>query len=300
MDMEAIQDAYRKLGRYAMAFADGRPWDRIVCVFSVGGGMSTCDHRLEINGEAENKGGFASDPSAMWEGLDAAVFLGERMRDTSGQTVWGLTFTLYPDGKFNIEYDYERPDWYSEEDERADAERSTLDASAANTLGLRLNSLGAEIEIVDFKPDSPVSAMLSEALSWLRGQTERLGDGWGLGSETAWNLDMNEGTLRFSFADGREVTCPVQVIGTYDTTDASFLWGWDHPSVPEPLRRAARRLHESEMCRELEAFANRVTFCSEADAWAYTAAAAKLDEAIGAYRGRSGDTWVYMSIASPR
>lgn len=31
--------------------------------------------------------------------------------------IWGLTFTLYPDGKFEIEYNYDKPEDYEETDE---------------------------------------------------------------------------------------------------------------------------------------------------------------------------------------
>lgn len=49
--------------------------------------------------------------------LDAAVYLRDDILKTTGQRIWGLTFTLYPTGKFNIEYDYNKPDGYEETDE---------------------------------------------------------------------------------------------------------------------------------------------------------------------------------------
>jgi hypothetical protein len=231
----------------------------------------------------------------------AFVFIRDHLLATTGQRIWGLTFTLYPDGKFNIEYDYQRPDWYSEDDERADieAERADRAAAEAEALGLRLNRLGAEVEIHDPAAGQPGHALLVEAIGWLRDQTERLGQAWGLGSETAWHLDMHAGTLRFTFADGRERVCPVQVVGTYNTADGSFLWGWDHPSVPEPLRRAARRVCELGEAQGIEPFTTRKLACSQANAWAYAALAARLDGAAGAYRGKAGDAWVYMSFGEP-
>ena len=33
----------------------------------------------------------------------------------TGDRIWGLTFTLYPTGKFNLEYDYNKPENYEEE-----------------------------------------------------------------------------------------------------------------------------------------------------------------------------------------
>jgi hypothetical protein len=122
---------------------------------------------------------------------------------------------------------------------------------------------------------------------------------WGLGTETQWNLDMNAGQLRLSFADGREMSFPVQVVGTYNTQNGSFLWGWDHPSAPVPLRRAAQRVHDYGEEHAIERFTTRTISCSEADAWDITAAAAQLDNVTGAYRGDAGGTWVYMTFDVP-
>ena len=48
---------------------------------------------------------------------DACIFLRDNLLATTGQRIWGLIFTLYPDGKFNIEYDYNKPEGYEESDE---------------------------------------------------------------------------------------------------------------------------------------------------------------------------------------
>lgn len=43
-------------------------------------------------------------------------FRDEHLR-TTGRRIWGLTFTLYPDGKYHIEYDYRKPADYEDEPE---------------------------------------------------------------------------------------------------------------------------------------------------------------------------------------
>lgn len=47
----------------------------------------------------------------------AAEFLHDDLLRTKGQRIWGLTLTLYPTGKFNIEYDYEKSESYEKTDE---------------------------------------------------------------------------------------------------------------------------------------------------------------------------------------
>ena len=54
-----------------------------------------------------------------------------------------------------------------------------------------------------------------------------------------WAVDLEAGTIIFTSAT-KMVTAPVQVIGTYTSLDRTFLWGWDHPSIPEPRRADAR------------------------------------------------------------
>ena len=51
---------------------------------------------------------------------------------TTGARIWGLTFTLHPEGKFKIEYDYNKPEDYEETDE-------TISGDEINQ---RLRSLG--------------------------------------------------------------------------------------------------------------------------------------------------------------
>jgi hypothetical protein len=52
---------------------------------------------------------------------DAALYLRDDLLRTTGQRIWGLTFTLYPTGKFKIEYDYNKPEGHEETDETIDA-----------------------------------------------------------------------------------------------------------------------------------------------------------------------------------
>lgn len=48
---------------------------------------------------------------------DLLVALRNLMLDISENRIWGLTFTLYPNGKFEIEFDYNKPEGYEETDE---------------------------------------------------------------------------------------------------------------------------------------------------------------------------------------
>jgi hypothetical protein len=117
LKMETVEQAYEKLADYALAFVDGRAWDGVECNYKILNKMATCDHHFFKGNETENQGGFTSSSSAIWDGLEAAIFLRDDLLKTTGQRIWGLIFTLRPNGKMNIEYSYDKPDDYEETDD---------------------------------------------------------------------------------------------------------------------------------------------------------------------------------------
>jgi hypothetical protein len=68
--------------------------------------------------------GAEKTPAFDWDGIEvvnrATLFLRDDLIRTTGQRTWGMLFTLYPDGKFTIEYDYNKPEGYEETDETID------------------------------------------------------------------------------------------------------------------------------------------------------------------------------------
>ena len=110
-----------------------------------------------------------------------------------------------------------------------------------------------------------------------------------------WNVDLEAGLIRFTSAS-KTVTAPVQVIGTFNSVDGTFLWGWDHPSIPEPSRAHAQLAREFGRRHDLPLFTTRMVECTEAQAWEFTAVALYLSGAQGAYRGPAGTTMVFMTF----
>lgn len=120
---------------------------------------------------------------------------------------------------------------------------------------------------------------------------------WHLDQAAHWSVDQDAGTIVFTFDDGTVATAPVQIVGTYNRIDHTFLWGWEHPSVQRPLQRAAQRAQAFGQRSALPDFTSRKVECSEDEAWHFAAVAAHLDAAQGIYRGDSGGggPLVYMS-----
>lgn len=143
-----------------------------------------------------------------------------------------------------------------------------------------------------------VETVLARSMEHLRLKTQSHADAWGLDRIERWDADLEDGVLSFS-GPGLLVVAPLQVVGTYSTDDGSWLWGWDHPSVPEFLARDAERVRAFGEHHGLSRYANRKIQCTEEDAWQFTALACHLAEASGAYRGNSDSTLVFMTFGQP-
>jgi hypothetical protein len=145
-------------------------------------------------------------------------------------------------------------------------------------------------------PDS-VEVFVQQSIEGLKAQTAAHSATWHFGKEKSWSVDQDQGVIRFLFANGTVATAPVQIIGTYNPRSGTFLWGWDHPSVVKPLRRAAAQARSYGMKHKLARFTEREVKCTQAEAWEFTAVAARLDGANGAYRANPADgPLVYMTF----
>jgi len=132
MKINSVEEAYGLLAQYLIGFIDGRQWDRAVCNMRILNSMARGMHWLEYGDIVDELGGFSNDSNVIWDGLDAALFLRDDLLATTGERIWGLTFTLYPKGKFNIEYDYNKPEDYEDTDELITGEEINQSLSNQN------------------------------------------------------------------------------------------------------------------------------------------------------------------------
>ena len=137
------------------------------------------------------------------------------------------------------------------------------------------------------------TAFVEQSLAGLQTLTALQDSLYGLG-QADWQADLQRGTLTFTGPE-LTVTAPLQVIGTYDTGDGSWLWGWDHPSVPGPLAVHAGLVRDFAREHGLSALLSRTLHCTEDDLWAFAALATRLAAAQGAYRGAAGSTLVMLT-----
>ena len=139
--------------------------------------------------------------------------------------------------------------------------------------------------------------LLEKSMNDLRAKT--LGHtGWGFGEADQWSLDMSRGDLVFTFAGGMVATCPAQIVGSFDTSDGSWLWAWANPSIPDELKRDSLRIREYGQQHKIERLIAEEWQGTEEDAWRMAALACTLCGAQGVYRGPAGTALVFISFSS--
>jgi hypothetical protein len=143
--------------------------------------------------------------------------------------------------------------------------------------------------------------VMARAMEELKLKQNSVVQTWGLGrSGVSWSIDLSLGLINFTLPDGMVAYAAVQVIGTFDTRDETFVWGWDQPSIPEKCRTGARRVRSWGKAHGLTKMTRPEITCNEGDAWAYTALALHLSGAQGGYRGPAGNTSVFMTFGKVR
>lgn len=114
--------------------------------------------------------------------------------------------------------------------------------------------------------------------------------------KAAWSVNLEAGIIVFTTPQGMRAEAPVQIIGTYDTEDGTWLWGWDHPSVPPALAKHAQKMLQY---GQEHGFSRLMTLnfpCTEKACWELTALAFQLCGANGAYSGPAGPARIFMTF----
>jgi len=158
---------------------------------------------------------------------------------------------------------------------------------------------GKPLQVPDAEPVVVFDTLLDRSMEELRIKTAAHDGMWQL-SEADWDIDQDAGTIVFTSPKGITATCPVQIIGTFNKKDNTWLWGWDHPSVDAALQEHAKLcLAYGERHGIDYLTAQKIESSCEDDAWQFTALACKLAGAQGAYRGPMGSTLVFVTFGKP-
>jgi hypothetical protein len=120
---------------------------------------------------------------------------------------------------------------------------------------------------------------------------------WHIGTAD-WSVDQDKGSIVFTSPHGIRAVAPVQIVGTYNSQDGTWLWGWDHPSVVAPLAEHAKKVLAYGRNHGFDVLTTRKLECPEEQCWELTALACMLCDAQGAYRGPAGIARVFFTFGT--
>lgn len=139
-NFENVEAAYRAIGLDVAAFPNGRDWDEVCGRYDVLGQMVSSRWWLQ-KADIVDKKWNNGDEKFNGQACRATQYLRDYLLKTTKQKIWGLTFTLYPTGKFKIDYDYNKPEGYEETEE-------AINLSDAVE---RLQQLGVDVQVTEKK-----------------------------------------------------------------------------------------------------------------------------------------------------
>lgn len=119
---------------------------------------------------------------------------------------------------------------------------------------------------------------------------------WQLGQEKGWRLDQKRGLVYWVFDDGLLARAPVQIVGTYNKSDNTFLWAWDHKTVLEPLREHASKAKAFGTKYGIEDLTKRKVQVSEDEAFALAAVTNRIAGGNGIYKAKTDGPTVFMTF----
>jgi Family of unknown function (DUF6882)/NTF2 fold immunity protein len=117
-------------------------------------------------------------------------------------------------------------------------------------------------------------------------------------SQASWSVDQDVGDIVFQSPNGFQVTAPVQIIGTYNTVDRTWLWSWANPSIEVALTKHAKVVEEYGKKHDFTVLTERKLKCTKKQCWELTALANMLNGSQGAYPGPDGTAYVLMTFGT--
>jgi hypothetical protein len=121
---------------------------------------------------------------------------------------------------------------------------------------------------------------------------------WGIDDCERWDVDQAKGTITFTNTKKghKKLVGKVQIIGSFNSDDDTWLWGWANKTVDDELKKDALKLKAYGEKNKLKKLTQEQWEGEINDAWKMTALAVKLLGAEGAYRGPAGKLYVFMVI----
>jgi hypothetical protein len=113
---ESLTEKYHIFGQILLRNSHINSWDSLVIACPIRSNYCTAIELYATKGD--EKIYFPNvEFNDVFLAEEVAVYIRDHMLNLTGDRIWGLTFTLYPTGKFEIDYDYNKPEDYDDSDE---------------------------------------------------------------------------------------------------------------------------------------------------------------------------------------
>lgn len=150
-----LEDAINAISAELLGFAGEREWDAIRGIYQLFPKAVFSAWEIVLADTVDKKGSIPEIDAS-----DALTFIrSDHIQQGLGE-LWGLTFTLYPDGTYHIEYDYQKP---------ADYEDDLEDTIDGDEINQRLQQLQAPTAVM---PAEQAYQQIGYCL------LQALGEGW--------------------------------------------------------------------------------------------------------------------------
>ncbi len=101
-----VEKAYNLLAEFLVRKIDCNDWDKLTLDLDIGDESVGIECWRYFGSDKDQ--GHGSIPFSIKK---AAFFLRDDLEHSTGARPWTLTFTLFPDYKFKLDYGYDKPEW---------------------------------------------------------------------------------------------------------------------------------------------------------------------------------------------
>jgi hypothetical protein len=138
--------------------------------------------------------------------------------------------------------------------------------------------------------------LLEESIEYLQERQARTWKQFQIDQWQRWDWDQSSGKLVFSHKGQPKVSADFVFVGSVSRLSNTWLWSWANPTNEEPGKALMRRVRAYGEENRFLKLAGAQWNADEHDGWQMTAIAARLLEAVGAYRTPSDSGFSFMIL----
>ncbi|MCH4250095.1 MAG: hypothetical protein LKF88_04395 [Microbacteriaceae bacterium] len=133
----------------------------------------------------------------------------------------------------------------------------------------------------------------------IRRGNQLLSSRWGHDAESTCHVDLERATATLRYPTRRDLTVPVQYLGTYTRSDAIFTWAWTE-DLPEEVSRVSRIMRRYGTRRRLSLLSEPQRHCRQDEPWNITAIGTLLSQAWTGFELQdSPNEYRYLLLGRP-